>query len=67
MNWVLTSDACMKNLPKDESSSGVAQFKGWPKVHWFHTENLAKPPRDWHPPHLAKDKKMAAYIEVFFH
>lgn len=63
VSWVLTSESCLKNLPKDENGSNVANFKGWPKVHWFHTENLNRPPRDWHPPHLTKDKRMAAYIE----
>lgn len=64
VNWVLTSESCLKNLPRDDAGSGVASFKGWPKLHWFQTEDLTKPPKDWHPPHMAKDKKMAAYIEV---
>lgn len=63
VNWILISDSCYKNLPKDESGSGVAYFKGWPKVNWFHTENLNRPPKDWHPPHMTKEKKTTAYIE----
>lgn len=63
VHWMLTSESCYKNLPKEEGSSNVINFRGWPKVLWFFTENLSKPPRDWHPPHMAKDKKTAAYIE----
>ena len=66
MHWVLTSESCIKSLPREEGGSGIATFKGWPKVHWFLTDNLNKPQRDWHPPHMSKDKKMAAYIEVIF-
>lgn len=63
VSWVLVSDSCLKSLPKDESGSGVFQFKGWPKLNWFRTEKLNRPPFDWHPPHMNKDKKVAAYIE----
>nr|CAD7261615.1 unnamed protein product [Timema shepardi] len=32
----LTSEACLKGLPKTAAGEVVA-FKGWPKLHWFYT------------------------------
>jgi hypothetical protein len=58
----LTSDACLKGLPKTAAGEVVA-FKGWPKLTWFVTEHLAKTPKDWAPqPRLTDDTP--AYIEV---
>nr|XP_024219685.1 disco-interacting protein 2 [Halyomorpha halys] len=57
----LTSEACLKGLPKTAAGE-VVGFKGWPKLHWFVTEHLAKTPKDWTPsPRLTDDNP--AYIE----
>uniref|UniRef100_A0A1B6LJF6 AMP-dependent synthetase/ligase domain-containing protein n=1 Tax=Graphocephala atropunctata TaxID=36148 RepID=A0A1B6LJF6_9HEMI len=57
----LTSEACLKGLPKTAAGEVVA-FKGWPRLHWFVTEHLAKTPKDWLPtPRLTDDTP--AYIE----
>nr|CAD7197709.1 unnamed protein product [Timema douglasi] len=57
----LTSEACLKGLPKTAAGEVVA-FKGWPKLHWFVTEHLAKTPKDWLPPPRLTDDT-PAYIE----
>ncbi|XP_012527724.2 disco-interacting protein 2 homolog A isoform X5 [Monomorium pharaonis] len=57
----LTSEACLKGLPKTAAGEVIA-FKGWPKLHWFVTEHLGKTPKDWMaPPRLTDDTP--AYIE----
>ena len=38
-------------------------FKGWPKLHWFITEHLARPPKEWQPPPRLNDDT-PAYVEV---
>jgi len=38
---------------------------GWPSLHWFVTENLSKPPKDWLPPARPADSA-PAYVEVGF-
>ena len=45
----LTSEACYKGLPKTATGE-VLQFKGWPKLYWFITEHLPRPPKEWSPP-----------------
>ena len=45
----LTSEICYKGLPKSTTGE-VVSFKGWPKLYWFLTEHLPKPPKDWMPP-----------------
>ncbi|CAH1179512.1 unnamed protein product [Phaedon cochleariae] len=57
----LTSEACLKGLPKTPSGE-VAQFKGWPKLTWFVTEHLARTPKDWSPTPRLSDET-PAYIE----
>lgn len=57
----LTSEACLKGLPKT-TSGDIIQFKGWPKLNWFVTEHLAKTPKDWLPPPKLTDET-PAYIE----
>ena len=57
----LTSESCYKGLPKSTSGDVVA-FKGWPKLHWFVTEHLPKPPKDWLPPPRLTDDT-PAYVE----
>ncbi|XP_034938884.1 disco-interacting protein 2 homolog A isoform X2 [Chelonus insularis] len=57
----LTSEACLKGLPKTAAGEVVA-FKGWPKLHWFVTEHLGKTPKDWMPPPRLTDDT-PAYIE----
>ncbi|KAG5885512.1 hypothetical protein JTB14_030250 [Gonioctena quinquepunctata] len=57
----LTSEACLKGLPKTTSGE-VIQFKGWPKLTWFVTEHLAKTPKDWSPTPRLTDET-PAYIE----
>jgi hypothetical protein len=59
----LTSEACLKGLPKTAAGEVVA-FKGWPKLQWFVTEHLAKSPKEWLPPPRLTDDT-PAYIEVF--
>ncbi|XP_067013813.1 disco-interacting protein 2 isoform X3 [Anabrus simplex] len=59
----LTSEACLKGLPKTTTGEVVA-FKGWPRLQWFVTEHLAKTPKDWLPPPRLLDDT-PAYIEVF--
>ncbi|VVC99772.1 unnamed protein product [Leptidea sinapis] len=49
IQYALTSDACLKGLPKT-SSGDVVSFRGWPSLHWVSTEKLPRPPRDWIPP-----------------
>jgi len=58
----LTSEACLKGLPKTTAGEVVA-FKGWPKLQWFVTEHLGKTPKDWSPPPRLTDDT-PAYIEV---
>ncbi|KAJ8974242.1 hypothetical protein NQ317_006324 [Molorchus minor] len=57
----LTSEACLKGLPKTTSGE-VIQFKGWPKLTWFVTEHLARTPKDWVPTPRLTDET-SAYIE----
>lgn len=57
----LTSEACLKGLPKS-TSGDVIQFKGWPRLHWFVTEHLTRTPKDWSPPAKLTDET-PAYIE----
>ena len=57
----LTSESCFKGLPK-ASTGEVVAFKGWPKLHWFVTEHLPKPPKDWLPPPRLTDDT-PAYVE----
>ncbi|XP_016844356.1 disco-interacting protein 2 homolog A isoform X3 [Nasonia vitripennis] len=57
----LTSEACLKGLPKTAAGEVIA-FKGWPKLHWFVTEHLGKTPKDWMPPTRLTDDT-PAYIE----
>ncbi|XP_074038824.1 disco-interacting protein 2 isoform X3 [Leptinotarsa decemlineata] len=57
----LTSEACLKGLPKTTSGE-VIQFKGWPKLTWFVTEHLARTPKDWSPTPRLTDET-PAYIE----
>ena len=64
MNLALTSEACFKGLPKNTNGEVIA-FKGWPKLNWFITEHLPKPPKDWMPPPRLTDDT-PAYVEVRF-
>ncbi|EEC00690.1 disco-interacting protein, putative, partial [Ixodes scapularis] len=48
--WCVASNAVLVFLP------------GWPKLQWFVTEHLSKPPKDWNPPPRPSDET-AAYIE----
>lgn len=61
VNWALTSEACNKALPKTANGE-VITFKGWPKLNWFVTENMGKPPKDWVPPPKGADD-VPAYVE----
>ncbi|CAL8101663.1 unnamed protein product [Orchesella dallaii] len=58
----LTSEACLKGLPKSAASGEVVAFKGWPKLTWFVTEHLGKAPKDWSPSPRVTDET-PAYIE----
>ena len=61
VSLALTSEACYKGLPKSANGE-VTQFKGWPKLNWFITEHLARPPKDWNPPPRLTDET-PAYVE----
>jgi len=61
VNLALTSEACYKGLPKSTSGE-VVQFKGWPKLNWFITEHLQRPPKEWNPPPRLTDDT-PAYVE----
>lgn len=58
----LTSEACFKGIPKT-SAGEVVSFKGWPKLTWFITDHLPKPPKEWQTPPRHSDDS-PAYIEV---
>ena len=69
ISLALTSEACYKGLPKATGGSGgggggsdVLQFKGWPRLQWFITEHLARPPKEWSPPPRLTDDT-PAYVE----
>lgn len=57
----LTSEMCYKGLPKSTTGE-VVSFKGWPRLYWFLTEHLPKPPKDWMPPPRLTDDT-PAYLE----
>ena len=59
----LTSDATAKGLPKEDGKDSIVHFKGWPRLTWFVTEHLPKPPKDWTPPPRPQPDT-PAYIEV---
>nr|XP_058972641.1 disco-interacting protein 2-like isoform X1 [Pocillopora verrucosa] len=61
VSWALTSETCLKSLPKDDTGH-VCTFKGWPKLQWFVTANLNRHPKDWQPPSNL-DRSSPAYIE----
>ncbi len=61
VSLALTSETCFKGLPKNVNGE-VVTFKGWPKLTWFLTEHLPKPPRDWMPPPRLTDDT-PAYVE----
>ncbi|XP_076311921.1 disco-interacting protein 2-like isoform X3 [Tachypleus tridentatus] len=61
VNFALTSEACYKGLPKT-SAGEVHTFRGWPNLHWFITDHLSRPPKDWMPPPKLSDEA-TAYIE----
>uniref|UniRef100_A0A1B0G3J4 DMAP1-binding domain-containing protein n=1 Tax=Glossina morsitans morsitans TaxID=37546 RepID=A0A1B0G3J4_GLOMM len=58
----LTSEACLKGLPKS-STGEIAKFKGWPRLQWFVTEHLPKPPKDFNVGNIRLEDSTTAYIE----
>ena len=42
----------------------ILLIAGWPRIQFFVTENLGRPPRDWQVPLLGKERRVPAYIEV---
>ncbi|XP_058987473.1 disco-interacting protein 2 isoform X3 [Musca domestica] len=62
INVALTSEACLKGLPKC-STGEIAKLKGWPRLQWFVTEHLPKPPKDFSIGNLRIEDKSNAYIE----
>lgn len=58
----LTSEACLKGLPKSATGE-IAKLKGWPRLQWFVTEHLPKPPKDFNVGNLRIEETAAAYIE----
>ncbi|XP_016975857.1 disco-interacting protein 2 isoform X1 [Drosophila rhopaloa] len=59
----LTSEACLKGLPKSTTTGEIAKLKGWPRLQWFVTEHLPKPPKEFNVGNLRVDDSAAAYIE----
>ena len=62
----LTSEITARGLPKEEGKDHIVHFKGWPRLTWFVTEHLPKPPKDWTPPQRPQPDT-PAYIEVRTH
>ncbi|KAL5489571.1 hypothetical protein EMCRGX_G018680 [Ephydatia muelleri] len=58
----LTSELTAKNLPKEEGKEHIVHFKGWPRLTWFLTEHLPKPPKDWAVPQRPTPDS-PAYVE----
>ncbi|XP_055705773.1 disco-interacting protein 2 isoform X5 [Phlebotomus papatasi] len=58
----LTSEACLKGLPKSTTGE-IAKLKGWPRLHWFVTEHLPKPPKDFNINNIRINEDALAYIE----
>ncbi|XP_035702936.1 disco-interacting protein 2 isoform X5 [Folsomia candida] len=58
----LTSELCLKGLPKMAANGEVVAFKGWPKLNWVVTEHLGKTPKDWSPSPRVTDET-PAYTE----
>ncbi|XP_055310047.1 disco-interacting protein 2 isoform X2 [Sitodiplosis mosellana] len=58
----LTSEACLKGLPKS-STGEIAKLKGWPRLQWFVTEHLPKPPKDFNVNNARINEDGNAYIE----
>lgn len=58
----LTSEACLKGLPKS-TAGDVVKLKGWPRLHWFITEHLPKVPKDYNPQSSRITEDATAYIE----
>jgi acyl-CoA synthetase (AMP-forming)/AMP-acid ligase II len=58
----LTSEACLKGLPKS-ATGDVVKLKGWPRLHWFVTEHLPKVPKDYNPQSSRITEDATAYIE----
>lgn len=59
----LTSESTGKALPKEDGKDTIVHFKGWPRLTWFVTEHLPKPPKDWAPPQRPQPDT-PAYVEV---
>ncbi|XP_054731793.1 disco-interacting protein 2 isoform X1 [Anastrepha obliqua] len=58
----LTSEACLKGLPKSATGE-IAKLKGWPRLQWFVTEHLPKPPKDFNVGNIRIEDTATAYIE----
>lgn len=58
----LTSEACLKGLPKCATGE-IAKLKGWPRLQWFVTEHLPKPPKDFNTNNVRINEEGNAYIE----
>ncbi|XP_039963154.1 disco-interacting protein 2 isoform X1 [Bactrocera tryoni] len=58
----LTSEACLKGLPKSATGE-IAKLKGWPRLQWFVTEHLPKPPKDFNVGNIRIEDSATAYIE----
>uniref|UniRef100_T1GIU0 AMP-dependent synthetase/ligase domain-containing protein n=1 Tax=Megaselia scalaris TaxID=36166 RepID=T1GIU0_MEGSC len=41
----------------------IAKLKGWPRLHWFVTEHLPKPPKDFNVGNVRVEESVPAYIE----
>ena len=59
----LVSELTARALPKEEGKEHIVHFKGWPRLTWFVTEHLPRPPKDWTPPQRPQPDSPAC-IEV---
>lgn len=58
----LTSEACLKGLPKSTTGE-IAKLKGWPRLHWFVTEHLPRPTKDFNVNNVRIEETATSYIE----
>ncbi|EDV26945.1 uncharacterized protein TRIADDRAFT_22640 [Trichoplax adhaerens] len=62
---VLTSESCLKSLPRDKDDSSVnISFKGWPIMNWLSIDHLQKPTKNWIPPNIDRQSPdIVSHIE----
>lgn len=61
ISYAMTSEA-YKNIYRNSTNSEQQTYRGWPELTWIFSDNLSKPPKDWHPPPRVSED-LPAYIE----